>query len=683
MVGSEVEMVRRTWVLGMVALAWFPACGGLGGSGGGARGDRADVDGDGFTRDVDCDDADAAVFPGADEICDGIDNDCNGTADDDYAFGARVFFVDRDGDGFGSTAADTPSCSLPPGHARLAGDCDDSRADIHPDADERCDDLDRDCDRYAHAGAVDARPHFVDADGDGFAGTEAGPVCALEHGTSWTQDDCDDRDAQTWPGAPEQCDDRDNDCDGDEGFDVLLGRDADSLAQAFALAGHEDQICVPRGAWPAVDLDPQGRALTLLGDHRGGTVLTGEGRRFAVGSGSVLWVRDLSLGELALSAEHPHGIDVIDGTLRLQSVQIGSAQRAQGTARVPTRLIRVQDAVLDLHDVQVRRVSLDQVPASGGAVLSAVDSTVRVQGLDVQDVSVAEPLTGMLQVAGGRLQARDVVWRDVWAPAKGSVGALLHASGAEVTLDRIDVKDVHSGGGGLLTVVDGSRLQADHLDVLRLRVVGGGSGLLDLRSSEARLEHVALVGSSTDQESAWVSLRDAELSVRNLVSAGNAQTRGAATWFGDRGGPSWLSVENATFVEDAVDGTRGLVLDRNLDAELVNVYVGDGFGNGAIRSYCPATAGCSITLDHVVFALDEGTVYTAVLGDRSGPYVTNAVRYGIVSPGLVSTWGDPASWDLRLRADSSLVDAGRSDLTDADGTRSDVGAYGGPGGDDW
>ena len=59
-----------------------------------------DEDQDGFTADVDCDDNDNLVFPGGNEICDGIDNDCNGTIDDEYASGGGlVFYIDADGVG--------------------------------------------------------------------------------------------------------------------------------------------------------------------------------------------------------------------------------------------------------------------------------------------------------------------------------------------------------------------------------------------------------------------------------------------------------------------------------------------------------------------------------------------------------------------------------------------------------
>lgn len=99
-----------------------------------------DLDDDGFAED-DCDDTNAAVYPGAFEKCNGIDDDCDGIVDSDTAG-----WVDLDGDGYGTTAVtgcDDPSVPL----AEADGDCDDAAANIHPFAAEvPCDGLDQDCD---------------------------------------------------------------------------------------------------------------------------------------------------------------------------------------------------------------------------------------------------------------------------------------------------------------------------------------------------------------------------------------------------------------------------------------------------------------------------------------------------------------------------------------------------------
>lgn len=154
---------------------------------------KTDTDGDGYLLRVDCDDTDPSIHPGATEICDGVDNDCDGEVDV-AAVDADVFCEDNDGDGFGNDQHQMLACAQPDGYVSDNTDCDDIVATTNPDAEEICDDRDNDC-----SGLVD-EPSFgdVDADGDGFIGC----------------DDCDDTNADINPGADELCDSVDNDCDG-------------------------------------------------------------------------------------------------------------------------------------------------------------------------------------------------------------------------------------------------------------------------------------------------------------------------------------------------------------------------------------------------------------------------------------------------------------------------------------
>jgi hypothetical protein len=97
--------------------------------------------------DFDCDDSDASIFPGADEYCDEIDNDCDGVIDEQGAVDQGTWYPDRDGDGFGETVNWEVGCSAPTDYLDLAGDCDDNDPNVHPDAIESLGDLeDRDCD---------------------------------------------------------------------------------------------------------------------------------------------------------------------------------------------------------------------------------------------------------------------------------------------------------------------------------------------------------------------------------------------------------------------------------------------------------------------------------------------------------------------------------------------------------
>ncbi len=118
----------------LATLVWAAACGGTSGA--------PDADSDGVPDYEDCAPNDASRFPGSAEVCDGVDNDCDRTVDDDLV---QTWFVDVDGDGHGDPARHTDTCSPAPGLVTVGDDCDDVQADVFPGAVELCDDKDNDC----------------------------------------------------------------------------------------------------------------------------------------------------------------------------------------------------------------------------------------------------------------------------------------------------------------------------------------------------------------------------------------------------------------------------------------------------------------------------------------------------------------------------------------------------------
>ncbi len=168
-----------------------------------------DADADGYNKRSmggdDCNDMDPSINPGAIELCDGIDNNCNGQIDE----GA------------------SSSCELPP-HVELVG-CQGGQCVI-----SRCEWGWVDSDGIFSDGCEgNCAWVYVDGDCDGWVpepGVGLDSVCLNDYTgcyTTWPNPnfgDCNPLDPQTHPGAPELCDNLDNDCDLQVDEDVLPGQ---------------------------------------------------------------------------------------------------------------------------------------------------------------------------------------------------------------------------------------------------------------------------------------------------------------------------------------------------------------------------------------------------------------------------------------------------------------------------
>ena len=186
----------------------------------------------------DCDDTDSSVNPGASELCDGQDNDCDGSL--------TLAESDLDGDGYAGCAIDSGGWD---GSSTVIGgsDCLDSETTVYPSAPDLCDGQDNDCDGNLETAEQDLDSDTwvsCTVDSDGWDGS------SISGG-----EDCLDSDATVYPSATELCDGQDNDCDGSL---PLLESDQDSDGYVACLfdAGGWDGDGGVAGDEDCEDLDP-------------------------------------------------------------------------------------------------------------------------------------------------------------------------------------------------------------------------------------------------------------------------------------------------------------------------------------------------------------------------------------------------------------------------------------------
>ena len=151
----------------------------------------------------DCNDTEALAWTSASEVCDGVDNDCDGGIDENVT---NTFYRDLDVDGYGSVSQSVEACTVPFGYVANANDCNDSCSTCYPGSAESCDGVDNNCDgSIDEINSTNCVDYYQDLDGDGFGNSnsfcQCGPVGYYD--TTVTGDCFDNgtNDVITYPGA--------------------------------------------------------------------------------------------------------------------------------------------------------------------------------------------------------------------------------------------------------------------------------------------------------------------------------------------------------------------------------------------------------------------------------------------------------------------------------------------------
>jgi hypothetical protein len=155
------------------------------------------------TQAGDCDDGSAEISPGAIEVCNGLDDNCDSFTDPLGSQGGTLFYKDIDGDGFGNSGDSQIACA-PSGKytATQGGDCNDNNVNVKPSAAEVCNGTDDNCDGATDPdGSSGCSLRYIDNDGDGYGGGASVCRCSVSAPyTATNASDCCDSDNRVKPG---------------------------------------------------------------------------------------------------------------------------------------------------------------------------------------------------------------------------------------------------------------------------------------------------------------------------------------------------------------------------------------------------------------------------------------------------------------------------------------------------
>jgi len=197
------------------------------------------------TNSTDCNDNNANVRPTATEICNTIDDNCNGQINEGISF--TTFYADADGDGFGNPNLSQSSCVTVLGYVLNNTDCNDASALIKPTAVEICNAIDDNCNGQINEGLVFLN-YYIDSDFDGYgAGTAQSSCIPLGNSYVTNNFDCNNNNAAIKPFTAEICNGIDDNCNAliDDGLS-FINYYADSDNDGYG-AGSETNSCISLG----------------------------------------------------------------------------------------------------------------------------------------------------------------------------------------------------------------------------------------------------------------------------------------------------------------------------------------------------------------------------------------------------------------------------------------------------
>jgi hypothetical protein len=673
---------------------------------------------------TDCDDTDPNSYPGAAEVCDGIDNNCDNLVDtDDPSVDlstAGTWYRDADHDGYGNPDASVESCDVPAGHVDNGDDCDDNSSDIHPNlvwygdldgdgygddtytltqcetpdgfvrvggdcdeydvevnpaAIEYCDEIDNNCDGDIDEDAsVDALTWYQDDDDDQFGTATEAIACYEPEGFTAETGDCDDADDTAYPGAFENCDGVDNDCDTLVDFTYSVPTDFGTIAAAIAAVDEGDSFCVEAGTHYTYGLYTA-KDVGIVGEGSS-TIIDASGTQGLYVDGATVELRNLTV----TNAWSDTGavLEADDATVLIDSVDVTSSGASGsyvygGAFYTEDTELTVSNTTIDSFDADCQYYLYGGIGYFGGSTVNFTDVSVTNATIDTS-----------YYLYGGLFYVYDTA---------------LSLSGFEAT-DNVS-NTYYRTYGSTFYIEDDTTLAVDdsefstNTSLATVYSSGDLSGAwyvsgsdIDVDVTNTRIADNELIAADDNYAYFYISyLYEGTVDLENVQLTGNtlgSQSSGFGygmfySYYGE------TSLTNVDIVDNDLTSLGSLyglfyrsysadvtVLNSNLVGNLAdNAYAGvmyssygndDGYGEFSMNYSNAYDNWASFAYGYDWY--DGGN--EGDLADFTGNIADDPL------------YTDAANGDFTLGSGSPAIDAGSPDLLDTDGTTSDIGSFGGP-----
>lgn len=523
------------------------------------------------------------------------------------------------------------------GFTAALGDCNDNNAAVKPGATETCNGIDDNCTSGIDEGFTRSL-YYRDADGDGY-GLEATSIqdCAKPSGYSDQRGDCNDSSSSYRPFAaePSSTDGKDMDCGGTDGTDPSVKDPSKSIQSALDSSKNGQTIWVGPGTYTQYNLDFKGKLVTLISTaFEARTIIDAQqkGRGFYFHSGETEGAVLNGFTVKNGAGDKGGGIFIEYSSPLLTQLTVSGNEAWDGAG------VYMYDSASRMTKITIQDNFIYGSGQGGGIYMeqsSPIMSQIIITG------NVAEGGGGM-HMEASRARMDHMIISDNWAGFGDGGGISMDSSDPELSHTVLTDNQTGEGAGGGISIFDSREPLLEHVTISGNRAYHGGGGIY-MEGSAAYLSYVSLSENEGAHGGGGMELRSSSPSLEQVTMTGN---------LGDDEGGIYLNSYSSPRMYN-------VVLAYNTG---YNIYQSTSFPGSPVFT-------------NVVFYNPSGQSNYFGVNPSSTTYTWE--------PGFLAYATDGVPTDLHLSKASKAINAGSASIFDPDGTRSDIGAYGGPAADEW